>query len=154
MSSGDGEGEGSEQLRREVWTQMLTLVLREGTGRRDVSVALGMSFGRVRVLRRIAAAGEPMPMRELVCVLHSEAPNVTVAVDDLEERGWAVRTPHPTDRRAKLVGATAAGRRAARKAERILTRPPDSFGQLSDFDLAYLQRLLGAVLDAAPRSPD
>lgn len=139
----------SAKASREVWAQMSALVLREGTGRRDVSEALGMSFGRIRVLRRIAAGG-PMPMRELVALLRSDAPNVTVAVDELEERGWVVRTPHPDDRRAKLVDVTPAGRRAARKAESILAKPPKGFERLDDAELAELARLLGVVLGDGP----
>lgn len=141
-----GEDPSSEQLRRDVWTQLSTLVLRENSGKRDVSEALGASFGRIRVLRRIADGG-PMPMRELVHVLQSDAPNVTVAVDDLQERGWVVRTPHPDDRRAKLVDVTPAGRRAARRAEAILARPPGVLARLEQPELALLHRLLGTVLD-------
>lgn len=137
--------------RREVWAQLSALVLREGTARRDVSEALGMSFGRIRVLRRIAARG-PMPMRELVDLLQSDASNVTVAVDELEQRGWVVRKPHPDDRRAKIVDVTPAGRRAARKAETILATPPKGFERLDEAELAELSRLLCVVLGDSPAS--
>jgi hypothetical protein len=48
---------------REVWLLMTDLVL-DNTRRREVSDALGMSFGRTRAIRRLARA--PMSMRELL----------------------------------------------------------------------------------------
>ena len=39
-----------------------------------------------------------------------DAPAATVAVNDLEDRGLAVRTPDPTNRRCKVVSLTEAGR--------------------------------------------
>lgn len=140
----------ADDLRRETWGLMSELVLR-GSAKRRVCEALGTSFFRIKVLRRIAAGG-PMPMRDLVAVLSSDAPNVTVAVDDLQERGWVVRKPHPGDGRAKLVAVTAAGRRAAQKAEAILATPPDGFDRLGADQLAELRRLLGIVLDDRPRA--
>ena len=66
---------------REVWLLMSDLVL-ENTRRREVSEALGMSFGRSRAIRRLAR--QPLSMRELADALGIEAPNATVVVDDLE----------------------------------------------------------------------
>jgi hypothetical protein len=51
---------------RVVWLLISDLVLDEDR-RREVSEALGISFGRARALRRLA--GQPMSMSELAAVL-------------------------------------------------------------------------------------
>jgi DNA-binding MarR family transcriptional regulator len=102
-----------------------------------------MSFGRVKVLRRVAV--QASTGRELAQHAGVEPPYVSVMVDDLEQRGLVERTPHPTDRRAKVVRATAAGRRAAAQAERLLLTPPASFADLPAEDLAALERILAAL---------
>src|SRR5215216_5891274 len=132
----------SEDSAREVWLLMSDLVL-ENTRRREVSEALGMSFGRARAIRRLAR--QPLSMRELADALGIEAPNATVVVDDLETAGLARRRPHPTDRRAKLVEATRKGKAMARRADAILATPPASLSTLSGEDLEALQRILMSV---------
>lgn len=127
----------------EVWQAMSALVL-DHDRKQEVVDALGMSFFRVKALRRIAAFG-PLPMTELVTVLGTDRAYVTLVVDDLEERGYVVRTTNPDDRRAKIVTITADGRKAARRAETILKRPPAALRDLSDADLRELSRLLSLL---------
>ena len=127
---------------REVWLAMSDLVL-EQTRRREVSEALGMSFGRSRALRRLAR--RPMSMRELADALGIEAPNATVVVDDLEAQGLVRRRSHPTDRRAKVVEATRKGKTLARRADEILSRPPPALVALSTEDLGELRRILAGL---------
>src|SRR3954471_23176959 len=107
----------TEESAREVWLLMSDLVL-DNERRRDVSEALGMSFGRARTIRRLAR--RPMSMGELAAALGIDPPNATVLVDDLEALGFVRRRPHPTDRRAKLVEATRKGKALARRADDIL----------------------------------
>jgi DNA-binding MarR family transcriptional regulator len=130
---------------REVWLLMSDLVL-DNTRRREVSEALGMSFGRARAIRRLAR--QPLSMREFAETMGIEAPNATVVVDDLEAGGLARRRPHPTDRRAKLVEATRKGRTLARQADAILATPPAGLSALDEDELATLRALLARV--AAP----
>jgi len=130
---------------REVWLLMSDLVL-DNTRRREVSEALGMSFGRVRAIRRLAR--RPMSMREFAATMGIEAPNATVVVDDLEATGLARRRPHPTDRRAKLVEATRKGKALARQADAILATPPEGLAALAEDELETLRALLARV--AAP----
>ena len=85
------------------WSIMGDLVL-DNERRREVSDALGLPFGRVRALRRIAAS--PMTMGELAATLGAEKPYATIVVDELERQGLVERRPHPTDRRVKLVATT------------------------------------------------
>jgi DNA-binding MarR family transcriptional regulator len=124
---------------REVWLLMTDLVL-ENTRRREVSDALGMSFGRTRAIRRLARA--PMSMRELAAALGIDPPNATVVVSELEAQGLVRRKPHPTDGRAKLVEATARGKELARRADEILATPPPGLAALGAEDLETLRDLL------------
>jgi DNA-binding MarR family transcriptional regulator len=131
-----------EATAREVWLLMSDLVL-DNERRREVSDALGMSFGRARTVRRLAR--RPMSMRELADALGIDPPNATVVVDDLEARGLVRRGPHPTDRRAKLVEATPEGKDLARRADEILATPPPALAALDPRDLAELRRILSGV---------
>jgi len=131
-----------EQGLREVWLQISDLVL-ENERRRDVSEATGMSFGRVRAVRRVAR--RPMSMGELAEALWIDRPNATVVVDELEAAGLVRRTPHPTDRRAKLVEATRKGKALARRANEILATPPAALRELDPQDITTLRRILEKV---------
>jgi len=121
---------------REVWLLMSDLVL-DNERRRDVADAVGMSFGRARTIRRLARRA--MSMSELADALGIDRSNATVVVDDLEAQGFVRRRPHPTDRRAKLVEATAKGKRLARRAEAILATPPPAITAISAVDLQMLR---------------
>ena len=124
---------------REVWLLMTDVVL-DNTRRREVSDALGMSFGRTRAIRRLAR--RPMSMRELAEAMGIDPPNATVLVSDLEAQGLVRRKPHPTDGRAKVVEATRKGKALARKADAILATPPDALTELPVQDLETLRRIL------------
>jgi DNA-binding MarR family transcriptional regulator len=130
---------------REVWLLMSDLVL-DNQRRRQVTDALGMSFGRSRALRRLAR--RPMSMGELAQVLGIDPPNATTLVADMESQGLVRRKPHPTDGRAKLVEPTRKGKALARKADAILATPPQALSALSPEDLETLRRILERV--AAP----
>jgi DNA-binding MarR family transcriptional regulator len=132
------DGADADPARR-AWRAMSDLVLDQDR-RAAVSAALGLSFARVRALRRLAV--QPLTLRELAERLTADPPYATLIVDDLEQRGLVQRTPHPRDRRAKLVQLTAAGRAAAARADAILDRPPDALRQLPDEDLTTLLRVL------------
>lgn len=140
---------GRDKTARLAWQAMADLVL-DNERRREVSDELGMSFGKIKALRRIAS--RPMPMRELAALLVQDPPNLTPVVDDLERMGLVERQPHPTDRRIKLVAATAKGKALAKRAEAILARPPDGLTDLPPEDLAALARIVtGLRQDAPPR---
>jgi DNA-binding MarR family transcriptional regulator len=127
---------------REVWLLMSDLVL-DNERRREVSDALGISFGRARTVRRLAR--QPMSMGELAAALGIDPPNATVVVDDLESLGLVRRQPHPSDRRAKVVEATRKGKEMARRADAILGTPPPALSALSADDLEALRRILARV---------
>jgi DNA-binding MarR family transcriptional regulator len=125
-----------------VWEAMRELVL--GNDRRDeVAAAVGISFFRVKVL--LHAAAGPVPMGVLAESLRSDAPYVSVAVDDLVRRGLVVRTEDPGDRRRKIVTITPDGARAAARAGALMTTPPAALAALPAADLAVLDRVLGGL---------
>jgi DNA-binding MarR family transcriptional regulator len=132
----------NDEAAREVWLLMSDLVL-DHERRREVSEALGISFGRARTVRRLAR--RPMTMGELAAALGIDPPNATVVVDDLESLGLVRRRPHPTDRRAKLVEATRKGKELARRADTILATPPPALSALGPDELEALRRMLERV---------
>ncbi|MEV5504052.1 MarR family transcriptional regulator [Nonomuraea fuscirosea] len=132
-----------------VWSGMYDLVLRQEDRRKEVAETLGMSFFRVKALRRLLAG--PMTMRELTAELATDKPYTTLMVDDLERRGYVTRSIAPGDRRSRIVTLTAAGTAVAEEAERILARPPRSLLALDPADLAALDRII-AGLRAPERS--
>lgn len=131
-------------LARRVWRAMSGIVL-DHDRKAAVSEALDLSWARVRALQRLAE--QPQTLRGLAELLAADPPYATLIVDDLEHRGLAQRTPHPEDRRAKLVQLTQAGHAAAARADEILDAPPDA---LRDVPAAELEALL-CVLERLAR---
>ena len=137
--------DSTTQTAGRIWHVMRTLVLDLDDRRREVCDALGMSFVRIRALRRLAVRS--MTMRELAEQLAIDRPYTTLVVDDLERRGLVVRTVKPEDRRCRIVMVTEAGRAAAERSEAILDRPPPQLIGLDPADLATLDRLLSDLAD-------
>jgi DNA-binding MarR family transcriptional regulator len=128
-----------ERSAKEAWRAMSALVL-DNQRRREVSEQTGVSFGTMKALRRIAR--RPMPMSELAGLLGMDPPNLTPVIDELERSGLVERQPHPKDRRIKVVVATTDGVALARRAEKILDRPPPGVLDLPGDDLESLVRIL------------
>lgn len=133
-----------------VWQNLRVLVLESHERRKETADALGMSFFRIKALRRIAA--RPSRMSELADRLQSDRPYLTLVVDDLVKRGLVERRQHPTDRRCKIVSATPEGHRVAARANVLLGTPPPALAALPPADLAALDRIV-AVL-AAEEDPE
>jgi len=131
---------------REAWRAMADLVL-DNERRREVSERTGLSFGKMKALRRIA--GQAMSMRELAGLLGMDPPNLTTVVDDLERSGLVERQSHPTDRRVKLVAATSKGAALAQQANEILGRPPAALVDLPPDELEFLARILVRIRQEA-----
>ncbi|WP_434098008.1 MarR family winged helix-turn-helix transcriptional regulator [Streptomyces sparsogenes] len=75
--------------------------------RRSRIAEFGLTPTQAKALEEL---GEPKTARELAGVLCCEPPNVTYVIDKMEKQGLVVRRPHPTDRRAKQLVLTEAGR--------------------------------------------
>jgi len=132
-------GGADADLARRVWRAMSGVVL-DHDRKAAVSAALDLSWARVRALQRLAE--QPQTLRGLAELLAADPPYATLIVDDLERRGLAQRTPHPEDRRAKLVQLTQAGRAAAARADAILDEPPAALSDAPAADLEGLLRVL------------
>lgn len=97
--------------------------------------------------------GQPQPMRALAESWRCDASWVTGIVDGLEERGYAVRRPHPTDRRVKVVEITGLGEKARQRALERLHEPPRSMlSALRADELRTLRDLLRKVRDESGTS--
>jgi DNA-binding MarR family transcriptional regulator len=137
---------GESDAASHTWLSMCDLVL-DNDRQRAVSEALGLSFTRLKALRRLA--WRPMTGRQLADSMSTDPPHISVIVDELEKKGLVERTPHPTDRRAKILAVTPEGRQTAERAERMIGEPPAALRALPAEDLAALERIVTALL-AAP----
>jgi DNA-binding MarR family transcriptional regulator len=72
----------------------------------------GLTRARATLIWQLHHQGE-QTQRELSQALRVTPRNITGLVDALEASGLAARRPHPSDRRATLVGLTDEGRRLA-----------------------------------------
>jgi DNA-binding MarR family transcriptional regulator len=97
---------------------------------------------------RVVSAGDGVRLSELAEALRIAPRSATEVADGLQERGLVERAADPTDRRAVVLTATAAGRQVQREVDDA--RAADSaelFGRLSDADRADLARILRSLTD-------
>ena len=127
---------------RYAWERIRTLVY-DDNRRREVSVSLGLSWVKIKALRRLLAG--PMAMRELAHALATEKPYITQVVDALENRGLVTRSVDTRDRRCRIAALTDEGRETALRSEEMLTRPPAFLTALSERDLTELTRILASL---------
>jgi MarR family transcriptional regulator, organic hydroperoxide resistance regulator len=108
---------------------------------RRVAEDVGLTATQVVALRELS---EPITARELATRMSCEASNATFVLDRLEEQGMIQRRPHPTDRRAKQIVLTAAGRRRRATVLKHLDAqsPLDSLAATQQEDLRDLLRAL------------
>lgn len=131
------------------------IALHEFVAEQDRRHALrsALDLGPAKVEALITLLSGPMNLREIARALQIDPPAASVGVDQLEARGLVRRTPHPDDKRRKLVHLTDAGRAAARRGQAILDEPPAELTQLDPDDLALLDSLLARLLgDVEPRT--
>lgn len=106
----------------------------------------GASVARLRAMRMLAAAPEPLRMRDLSELLGIAARTTTSVVDGLERDGLVERIRHPVDRRAFLLALTESGRARHAEAEAVdRTALATATGGLDAADRARLRELLGLV---------
>lgn len=67
-----------------------------------------LSPSRMGVMWTVYHSG-PLAQHAIADALDVSPRNITALVDALESAGYVTRVPHPTDRRARLVGLTATG---------------------------------------------
>jgi DNA-binding MarR family transcriptional regulator len=128
-----------DEIGARAWEVMGRLVL-DNERRREVGEALGMSFSKIKALRRLAQ--RPMTCKELAVELLTDAPRASVLIDELVQRGLAERTVRPQDRRVRIVAVTARGAAEAARANTILQRVPDVMHRLSPQELDALDQIM------------
>ncbi|MFI9719476.1 MarR family winged helix-turn-helix transcriptional regulator [Streptomyces sp. NPDC052396] len=133
------------------WSNLRELVLGGNERRKEVVEALGMSFFRIKALRRVAKG--PIALCDLADELLTDRPYTTLVVDDLTQRGLVQRTANPADRRSKIVTVTEAGREAAQRAESILCAPPPALLALPEEELAELERISARLVGTSAPTP-
>ena len=94
---------------------------------------------------------EPMTQKALADALRIDRTTMVALIDDLEQRGLAVRKRHPRDRRAFLICPTDAGRAAKKTAVAILDEQQRRFlAPLSQEERLHLGELLNRLHAGAP----
>ncbi|OBF32173.1 MarR family transcriptional regulator [Mycobacterium sp. ACS1612] len=134
-----------DALAGEVWRTIASLVHDNRDGwKRAVVECSGLPFSRVRILARLSR--QSMTVKQLAHAATMDAPATTVAVNDLEDRGFVVRETDPTNRRCKVVSLTDAGRAMVDKIDAVEDPAPAALAALDTADLKALQAILGRVV--------
>jgi len=127
------------------WRLLVELVMEtRGEWRRKVTEATGLPFSRARALWRLERG--PRSLAELAQDMGTDAPAATVLINTLETRGLVKREAHPTNRRAKQVSLTAAGRRMLAVVANVTDQPPPALTGLPQKELAALRRTLEKIV--------
>jgi DNA-binding MarR family transcriptional regulator len=118
-----------------------------------------VSRTEIGVLRRLSAGSQRIT--ELAAEEHVTQPAITLLVNRLQERGWVLRAPDPSDGRAVLVSLTTSGEEALvrlRAEYRALLH--DEMAALDDGEVEtlaaavqILDRLIGRLADRSPEPP-
>ena len=134
----------SGELADDVWRAMASLVIDNRDGwKRAVIETTGLPFSRIRILKRLSA--RPMTVKQVAHAAAMDAPATTVAVNDLEDRGLAVRQTDPTNRRCKVVSLTEAGRAMVSTIDAVEDPAPNALASLDDAQLKDLKAILDEV---------
>jgi DNA-binding MarR family transcriptional regulator len=107
---------------------------------------LGLTYAQARVLRLVAAAGDPLRMADLAAQLDVVPRSVTTMVDALETARLVARHADPGDRRSVLVALTEGGRLLLDRLEAARRDSADEiFGGLDRAQRHDLAELLGVL---------
>jgi DNA-binding MarR family transcriptional regulator len=129
---------------RQAWDTMQTFV--EANGRKHaMQAALGFRLGGGRGKILFKLRERPMTLTEIAEGHGIDASYATIIVDKLEGLGLVERTPHPDDRRRKLVSLTPSGLDVAATADAIMAEPPAALLAMSAADLAQLDELMARL---------
>lgn len=145
------------QASLDLWQTMLNAFFRLSQDIRPVFAEFGLTGAQWRVFRALGElAGEGLTAGQISDRLCVTPGNTTGVLDKLEESGLVERRPHPDDRRALLVGLTAAGEQLYRQVRPAYDlRVAEVFACLSEAEkrelLAGLQRVLA---HAGPRAAE
>lgn len=88
---------------------------------------------------------------ELAGLADLDKTTMVATVDELEARGFAERRPSATDRRARIVAVTGAGRQIAEEGQRIVDRVhAEALEALPEAQRAAFVEALGRIVAQAP----
>jgi DNA-binding MarR family transcriptional regulator len=138
-----------ESPAQEAWLAMQDLLLL-GEGQawlHEAAAAHDLTPSAIKALFRLEHGGA-IAMRDLAEQFRCDASYITGLVDGLEERGLAIRQPHPTDRRVKTVVLTDKGRHVTADLRVRRSVPPPAFAVLSAEEQRTLRDLLSRVTAA------
>jgi len=140
----------------EVFSRLGRLGRRLDLARRDAFAEHDVEPWEFDVLAALRRAGTPYQLSPGALLRETLVTSGTMTnrVDRLEQRGYVVRSPAPTDRRGVLVGLTATGRQVVDAAfEALLDRERSLLAELGPAEaerLASLLRTLMAPLQGEP----
>lgn len=113
----------------------------------DALAPLGLRTRQYAVLAHIAEHGDSS-QRRIAEALDLDPSTVVALVDDLESAGWAERKQDPLDRRTRLIGATAAGRKTLQSTSGVVgALGADLLAPLSPDERETLLGLLRRIID-------
>lgn len=121
---------------------------------RDRICCFDVSVSQCYALEGIVRRGGPT-LNELAAELYLDKSTASRVVDGLERKGYAVRAPHPEDRRAVRLQATPAGRELLERIRGSILAEEKSI--LAGFDpevRRVLPRLIGRLARAAAARVD
>ena len=147
-------GSRSPSAASEAWRYLAELFFSDETRDRFHSAceAADLSPPQLKALLSLEP-GRTQSMRSLAEGWKCDASWVTGIVDGLEERGYARREAHPTDRRVKVVGITPLGEKAKARALERLYEAPSSLGSLTVAEQLQLRDLLAKIQRGGGRLP-
>lgn len=100
------------------------------------------------VLSLLSEAGQPLTPHQIGVRMLLSSGTVTAILDRLEKAGHIRRTPHPTDRRSRLIVLTALGRRVLQYSNHHLKAVVSSATEgTSTAELLHVMRRVGYLLD-------
>lgn len=135
---------------REAWRHMHQLMFGTGQPRFfSAAATVGLTPGQMKTLLNLTP-GEGVSMRDLAETWRCDPSYVTGLADEMEDRGLAVRRPHPTDRRVKMLVLTDEGEAARARALEVLYEPPDAINVLNAEEQRQLRELLQRIVEADP----
>ena len=93
-------------------------------GHRDDRRLRGDGHLPAGALRASTASTGELTQKELAHMVGLDKTTMVVTIDELEAAGLAERVPSPTDRRARIIAVTKAGRKAIAKGEKVVAADP------------------------------
>ncbi len=126
------------------WRLMMSVIMARKDQFPAIAASFGLNPGAMHALLSLDP-DTPRSMGALAGDWKCDASNVTWLVDRLEEKGYAERRAHPTDRRVRTVALTRKGVRVREQIQATLHQAPDELSALSDRELETLARILAKI---------